>query len=458
MPRIAKELTAIEISRLTTGFHAVGSGLYIEAKESGAKSWILRITVGKKRRNIGLGAYPATPLKEAREKARKAREMIEAGLDPVEHKKTLKEALIKQQENEITFRQCAIAFLEAHSDEWRYSTLKENDRMLRLHAYPVIGGMFVRDVDQSAVLKTLQPIWKSKTVTATRLRNRIENVLDWAAVRGYRSADNPARWKGHLNKLLANPEKIYTRRNHEALAHEKIPAFMKELHEKEAVSARCLEFLILNACRLSEARNATWQEIDFDNRIWTIPAARMKAGKDHQIPLSDQSMALLEFMRLFQGGQYIFFSVREDKSVSGEATLQLCQSIEPGITIHGFRSTFRDWVFDCTDYSRELAEMSLAHTVGGAVENAYRRSKGLEKRRPLMQAWANFCIEEMKMGTDGNRVYMRVKEAAKYFAVSTDIMWKWAREREGFPKPIKMGERVTLFDVTAIEEWMRGEQ
>lgn len=394
MPKIAKELTAIEINRLTTGFHAVGSGMYIEVKESGARSWILRVTIGKKRRNIGLGAYPSIPLKEAREKARQAREMIAQGIDPIEQKKTLRNALIKQQTNEITFKECAMAFLEAHSDEWRYNSLKENERMLRIHAFPVIGDMLVREVDQDAVLNVLQPIWKKKTVTASRVRNRIENVLDWAAVREYRSGENPARWKGHLNKLLANPEKIYTRQHHEALPHEQMPMFMHALRQKEAVSARCLEFIILTGCRLSEARNATWQEIDFDNKAWTIPAERMKAGKAHQVPLSEQAIDLLSFMRLVEGEKFIFFSVRKNKSISGEATLELCQSLEPKITIHGFRSTFRDWVFDCTDYSRELAEMSLAHTVGGAVENAYRRSKGLDKRRPLMQDWANFCYGE----------------------------------------------------------------
>ena len=390
MPKLARELTALEVSRLVApGKHPVGSGIYLEINPSGARVWILRTIVGNKRRHIGLGPYPATTLAQARQKARDARDLIAQGVDPVEHKREIKSALKAQQAKAVSFEQCAVSYIDAHADTWKNAKHRQQwQNTLRTYAFPVLGSLLVKDVAQAHVLSVLEPIWKTKTETATRVRGRIELILDWACARGYRSNDNPARWKGHLDKLLPQPSRLSRAIHHKALPIDQMPAFMAELNQHEGMSCWCLQFAILTASRSGEARGARWDEMDMKKAIWTIPAERMKAGQEHQVPLSSQAMLLLKNLPR-TSSPYVFFSAK-GTPLSDMALSMLMRRMGQDAVPHGFRSTFRDWAGDKTHYARDLAEAALAHTLTNKVEAAYRRSTALEKRRAMMQDWADF--------------------------------------------------------------------
>jgi len=396
MPKIAKELSALEVSRISQpGKHNVGGGLYLEIK-GGGKSWILRIVIGNKRRAIGLGAYPVTTLAQARERARQQRDLIFQGVDPVEKKKSEKSALKAQQAKEVTFRQCAVAYIDAHSNSWKSKrTVDGWPRSLEMYAYPVIGNLLVRDVTQAHILTILRPIWISKTETATRVRNRIEAVLDYAAASGYREGENPARWKGRLDKLLPAPSKVTKVQHHKAVSIDDMPAFTEALRLQDGIAAQCLLFCILTATRSGEARGATWSEIDLETKVWTIPAERMKSGKEHQVPLSAQAMKLLRNLPRVENNDYLFPSVR-GKALSDMALSMLMRRMGREEVPHGFRSTFRDWAGDKTNYPRDLAEAALAHALPNQVEAAYRRGTALEKRRKMMQDWAGYIFSGQK--------------------------------------------------------------
>jgi len=298
----------------------------------------------------------------------------------------------------LTFDQCAEQYIDAQSPGWKSAKHTSQWRnTLATYASPVMGGLPVADVDRTHVLAVVRPIWKSKTETATRLRQRIEAVLDWAAVSGYRTASNPARWKGQLQQLLANPSKVKTVQNHPALPYTQIYAFMSELRDIKGTSARCLEFTILTAARTSEARNATWDEIDLANAIWTVPASRIKSGREHQVPLSPAAVKVLKAQQGLND-TYLFPSTRTGRPLSNMAMLQLLRKAEKDFTVHGFRSTFRSWAGGCTNHPREVAEMALAHRVGDATEQAYQRSDLLAKRKQLMNAWAKFCATKPVTG------------------------------------------------------------
>jgi integrase len=292
MARKAKELSPLSVSRLTKpGHHAVGgvAGLYLYVTESGSRSWVLRAMVGTKRRHIGLGGFPDVPLAQAKERARRARDEIACGTDPIQRKRELASQLRAQQATAITFQTAAEAYVKAHGDAWKSAKhLAQWTSSLKNYAFPIIGDILIQDIGQELVLKILEPIWKVKTETASRLRGRLEVVLDWATARGYRSGDNPARWKGHLDKLLAAPGKIQKVEHHRALPIDAMPEFMLELRAREGIAARALEFTILTAARSGETRGATWAEIDKASKIWTIPAQRMKAGKEHRVPLRNR--------------------------------------------------------------------------------------------------------------------------------------------------------------------------
>lgn len=398
MSRKATELGALAVSRLREpGLHAVGgvSGLYLQVTPSGARTWILRATIGGKRRDMGLGGFPDVTLATAREKAREARAKIEQGIDPILERERALSLLKAEQAKSMTFEAACRALIDAKSDEWRNAKHRAQwSSSLETYAYPVIGKLQVGDVGQAHVLSVLQPIWKDKTETANRLRGRIEQVLDWAKVRGFREGENPARWRGHLDKLLPAPAKIARVVHHKALPIDAMPGFMAALRQRKGIAPRALEFLVLTAARSGEVRGATWQEIDMDAAVWTVPAERMKAGKEHRVPLSPQALALLAGLPRVHGIELVFPAPRGGL-LSDMALTALMRRMELDAVPHGMRSTFRDWAAERTNYPREVAEMALAHTIGSAVEAAYRRGDLFTKRAEMMAEWSKF-LEGMK--------------------------------------------------------------
>lgn len=393
MSRKATELGALAVSRLREpGLHAVGgvSGLYLQVTSSGARSWILRAMVGGKRRDMGLGGFPDVTLAIAREKAREARAKIEQGLDPILERERAVSLLRAEQAKSMTFEAACLALIDAKSDEWRNAKHRAQwSASLETYAFPIIGKLQVGDVGQAQVLNVLQPIWKDKTETANRLRGRIEQVLDWSRVRGFRDGENPARWRGHLDKLLPAPTKIARVVHHKALPIDAMAGFVAALRQRKGVTARALEFLVLTAARSGEARGATWSEIDMDAAVWTVPAERMKAHKEHRVPLSPQALALLASLPRIEGNDLVFPAPRG--GVLSDMTMTaLMRRMEVDAVPHGMRSSFRDWAAERTDFPREVAEMALAHTIGNAVEAAYRRGDLFAKRAEMMAAWAQY--------------------------------------------------------------------
>lgn len=414
MPRKAKALSALEVGRLSTpGLHAVGgvSGLHLRVRDTGARNWILRIVVGTQRRDLGLGAFPDVPLAEAREKARQAREQVAAGIDPALARREARSALIAQQNAALTFDEAAKAYIQSHEAGW--SNPKHADQWrntLATYASPTIGKVLVRDVDTAHVVKllTTSDLWTTKNETASRVRGRVENVLDWARVRGYRTGENPARWRGHLDKLLPRPSKVQKAGNHAALDWREVSAFWSALAGIEGMGGAALRFAILTAARSGEVRGATWSEIDLEAATWTVPAARMKAGREHRVPLSPAAVALLRAVPRIDETDLVFPS--QKKAELSDATLGAVvkrlhdASVKAGgagwidrrqggkvATAHGIaRSTFRTWVAEATTHPREIAEAALAHVIADATEAAYLRGDALDRRRRLMVEWSHF--------------------------------------------------------------------
>jgi integrase len=395
MPKKARELTALEVGRLKKpGTHAVGgvAGLLLQITSSGARSWILRVMVGGKRREIGLGAFPDVTLAQAREKARETRQAIEDGRDPVVERAAARRALIAARGLEITFDDAARKFIESKSSEWSNSKhATQWESTLAKYVSPVVGDLHVRDVELGHITKILEPIWKTRTETASRLRGRIESVLAWATVHGYREGENPARWRGHLDKILAKPGKVAQTKHHAALPYAEIPAFMSALREREGIAARALEVLILTATRSGEIRAAKWPEFDLDKKLWIIPAGRMKAKKEHWVPLSDQTVEVLRGLVRLENNDLVFPAPRG--GVLSDMTLAavLKRMGRNDVTAHGFRSTFRDWAGETTAYPREVIEHALAHRLKDKAEAAYARGTLFDKRRGLMDDWAKHC-------------------------------------------------------------------
>lgn len=396
MPRKATELSALEVKRLTTpGMHAVGgvAGLYMQVLPTGARTWVLRARIAGKRRDMGLGGFPDVPLAQAREKARDARAKIDSGIDPITERAAARSALAAQRGAEITFDEAARKFIEAKSLEWKNAKhAAQWSSTLQTYASPTIGTLQVRDVALAHVMKILEPLWAVKTETASRLRGRIESVLDWATVRGYRHGDNPARWKGHLDKILAKPGKVAKVEHHEALPIDKVSTFVRDLRERAGVAARALEVLILTAARSGEIRGMRWDEVDFQSGVWTIPAERMKAGKEHRVPLSARVIKILreqEAQRI-EDAELVFPAPRGGM-LSDMTMTAVMRRMEVNAVPHGFRSTFRDWASERTNYPHHVAEMALAHSIGDKVEAAYRRGDLFDKRRRMMDEWSKFC-------------------------------------------------------------------
>ena len=395
MPKIARELSAIEVSRLKApGLVSVGGvpGLSLQVTPTGARSWILRVKIGALRRDMGLGAYPGVSLAKAREKAREAREAIDQGNDPILTRERAQSLLRGKQASAITFESAALSFIKAKSGEWSNAKhAAQWTATLENFAFPVIGKMHVQDVGQAHIQQILEPIWATKTETATRLRGRLENVLDWAKARGYRTGENPARWRGHLDKLLAAPKKIAKVKHHPAVPVDGVAGFYANLQKREGTGARALGFALLTAARSGEVRGATWDEIDLDKALWTIPAARMKARVEHRVPLTESATAILRAVPRIEGCKYVFPAPRGGQ-LSDMALTAVMRRMGLEFVPHGLRSTFRDWAAEKTNFPSDMAEKALAHKLESKVEAAYQRSDMLEKRRHMLQAWAMFLV------------------------------------------------------------------
>lgn len=396
MPRKAAELGPLAVSRIVApGMHAVGgvAGLYLQVLPTGARSWVLRARIAGKRRDMGLGGFPDVPLADARRKAREAREAIDAGADPIAERKAAKAALLASGRGALTFKQAAADYISAHEASWKNPKHRQQWRnTLEEYAYPTLGALSVQDIETAHILAVLRPIWSDRTETASRLRGRIEQVLDSARAGGSIKGawENPARWRGHLDKLLAAKAKIAKPEHHAAMAIDDVGAFMARLREAEGIGARALEFAILTACRSGEVRGARWSEVDLTTKVWTIPSERMKAGKEHRVPLAPSVIKLLQALPRI-GGEDLVFPAPRGGPLSDMTLTAVLRRMGVPVTAHGFRSTFRDWASERTNYPRDVAEMALAHAIGNKVEAAYRRGDLFAKREQMMAAWAKFC-------------------------------------------------------------------
>ena len=393
MPKRARELSSLEVKRLNApGLHAVGgvSGLFLRVKQTGSRSWIVRVKAGNRRRDIGLGAFPDVPLADARSKARDIREQIRNGIDPVAERNAARDALVAAQARELTFEQAARKCHAAKESEFRNAKHRKDwISALERHAFPVIGERHVAEIQLPDVLRVLEPIWTTKTETATRVRQRMESVLTWATVSGYRSGENPARWDGNLREVLPNPSRIRKVKHHRAVPWQKVPEFVQKLREREGTAAKALEFAILTAARSSEVRLATWEEIDLTARVWTVPGDRIKAGKPHTVPLSDRAVEILENIERRPDSPFVFPAIRGG-AMSDVAPLAVMRRMNTDATPHGFRSSFKDWARNRTAYPDEVSELALAHVNSDATRAAYARDELLPQRTRMMAEWAKF--------------------------------------------------------------------
>ncbi len=394
MPRKAAGLTARQVqTQKVPGLFADGGGLYLQVAPTGAKTWIFRFQLAGRRRDMGLGSAGVYSLAEARQKAVDARRLVAEAIDPIEHRAGQAAAGALAAVKAMTFRACADQYISSHRAGWRNPKhAAQWPATLSTYVYPSFGALPVQAVDVGLVMMAVEPIWATKPETAGRVRGRIESILDWATARGYRQGENPARWRGHLENLLPARSKVRRVEHHAALPYPEIGAFVIELRQQEGVAARALEFAILTAARTGEVIGARWDEINIAARLWTIPAERMKAAKEHRVPLSDAALAIVDAMAAIRTGDHVFPGGRAGRPISNMAMLMLLRRMGRGdLTAHGFRSSFRDWAAERTGFPAEVAEMALAHAVADKVEAAYRRGDLFEKRRQLAEAWAKFC-------------------------------------------------------------------
>ena len=396
MAKLTERLTPLSVTKCTKpGYYPDGGRLYLSVKASGAKSWIFRYRFGGREREMGLGSISVFTLPEARARANQAAKMLADGLDPMAERDRARAEAKLAAANQLTFDAAAEQYIKAHRAGWKNAKHADQwTNTLATYASPVIGAMPVAGVKTEHVMRVLEPIWRDKTETATRLRGRIESVLSWCTVQGFRAGDNPAAWRGHLDQLLPKPGAVAKVENHAALDWRELPAFMPQLRAMPGAGAMLVELCILTACRTSEALLASWSEFDLEARLWTIPAARMKAGKEHRIPLSDAAMALLARLRGQHDG-VLLFPGRAKKPLSNMVGLQLLKRMgRSDLTVHGFRSTFRDWAGEATAHPREVIEHALAHLLKDKAEAAYARGDLLTKRRALMADWGAYCTRE----------------------------------------------------------------
>jgi integrase len=423
MPRLLHRLTAVGVKGLREpGYYGDGGNLYLQVTAAAqpkqtemdqaenakapaaAKSWIFRFTLAGKTRDMGLGRFPTISLDRARDLAERYRRLVAEGRDPIKVRADERKAAEAARAKGRTFEQCATAYIEAHEPSWVNPKHRQQwTNTLKSYVYPVFGKLSVAAVDTNLVMQVLQPLWSKKPETASRLRGRIENILDWAKVSGFREGENPARWRGHIDHLLPSKRKVRAVKHHPALPYKDIPQFIAQLRCRDGVPERALEFGVLTALRSQEFRRARWTEIDTDERVWTVPggrAGRMKRkskdeAKDHRVPLSAAALALLD--DLPRVGDYVFPGQRKGSAISDTAIRDVLRDIgyaHADATIHGFRSSFRDWTAERTNFPNHVAEAALAHEIGNEVEAAYRRSELLAKRRQLMEAWAGYCASK----------------------------------------------------------------
>jgi len=389
MAEVSKRLSDVKVRAIKeAGFYADGNGLYLNVTAKGSRSWIFRHRFAGRRRDMGLGSYPTVSLADARNQVAECRAMLQRGEDPMP---TRRVAPITPQI--VTFADAARQYITTHEQSWKNDKHRQQWRnTIEGYCVPVIGALPISEVSVHNVLTILEPIWLTKMETASRIRGRLETILDWAEARGLREGDNPARWRGKLKHLLPAQRQIV--RHHPAMPYGELAAFMGELRENPALSARALELTILTASRTSEVVRARWSEFDLNQKLWERPPERMKTNKEHRVPLSDAAMAVIGQLPRVVGCDFVFPGARFKRPLSNMAMLELLRGMRPGLTVHGFRSTFRDWAAECTGTSHEVVEMALAHAIQNKVEAAYRRGDLLEKRRRLMEAWASFCYRE----------------------------------------------------------------
>ena len=404
MAREIGKLKALDVSRASEpGYYGDGGNLYLLVGPTGAKSWVFRYRVPaptpdnpkhSKLREMGLGPTHALSLAEARERAREWRRERLDGIDPIEARRSRRARIQLEAKKAMNFKQCAEAYIKSHSVGWKNPKhAAQWPSTLETYVYPAFGSLPVQGIDVGLVMNALEPIWTTKPETASRVRGRIESVLDWATARGYRKGENPARWRGHLENLLPKKTKVRRVEHHAALPYPELDEFIAELRQQEGVAARALEFAILTVARTGEVIGAKWSEINLAERLWTIPAERMKAGKEHRAPLSDAALAILGEIQEIRQSDYVFPGGKSGRPLSNMAFLMLLRRMGRGdLTVHGFRSTFSDWCSERTNFPAEVREMALAHTVSDKVEAAYRRGDLFQKRRQLMDAWARFAI------------------------------------------------------------------
>ena len=404
MARQQNRLTALKVTKLTKrGLYADGGGLYLQVTPAGVKSWLFRYMEAGKTFGMGLGPTHTVSLADARQKALEARKLRIDGINPLMAKKQSQMAATLADAKMMTFDQCAQAYIMAHQASWKNAKHRAQwTNTLNTYASPVFGQLPVAEINTALVVKCLTPIWESKTETATRVRGRIESVLGWAITSGYRTGENPARWKGHLENLLATISKASRTKHHPSLPWQHIGAFISALRLREGVSARAVEFVILTACRSGEVRDAKWTEFDIDSRLWTIPAERMKAKCEHEVPLSDAALALLDSIPNDIDTDIVFAGTKgqplSDMSLTS-VIRRMNKNDAPawvdaegkGVTVHGFRSSFRMWAAETTNYPREVAEHALAHQLPDAVERAYQRGSQFAKRTALIAEWSVYC-------------------------------------------------------------------
>ena len=415
MARAIERLTALKVEKTKKpGMYADGGGLYLRVTPEGARNWVLRYMLDRRPRWMGLGPLALYGLAEARSRALHARQRRHDGMDPIDARRADRARQRLDAAKAITFKQCAENYIAAHRAGWRNEKhAAQWGATLTAYAYPVIGALAVQAVDTGLVLKALEPIWTAKPETASRLRGRLESVLDFAKVRGYRDGENPARWRGHLAKLLPARSKVRAVEHHAALPYAELPAFLTVLRAQEGIAARALEFLILTAARTGEVIGARWNEIDLLDKVWTAPSERMKAHREHRVPLSPRALAIVAEMKAARQGDadesFVFAGRKPGRPLSNMAFLMLLRRmVRADLTAHGFRATFKTWASERTSFQNEIVEASLAHTIGDKVEQAYRRGDLFDKRRRLMQQWAMFCASAPTQDRQGNVTPLRV--------------------------------------------------
>lgn len=396
MPKKIEPLSAIEVKRIQApGTHAVGgvSGLLLKVTKAGSRQWILRVRVGKKRRDIGLGGFPDVPLAQARSKAREVREQVQQGIDPVAEREAARQALIAAQAKRLSFAEAARRKHLAIQSQFRNEKHRKDWlSALERHAFPVLGDIDVAAIELPHVLGVLQPIWHTRTETATRVRQRLESVLAWAIVSGYRDGANPAEWKNNLAEVLPAPSKIRKKRHQRALPWQEVPGFMAGLRQRNGTGARALEFAILTAARSGEVRGMEWAEIDLAAQMWTVPGTHTKTGRPHTVPLPDRAMAIITAQPRMAGTEYVFAS-SQGKKLSDMSLSAVTKRMGVDAVPHGFRSSFKDWARNRTSFADEVSELALAHVNSDATRAAYARDELLPQRARLMRQWAQFCDE-----------------------------------------------------------------